>query len=298
MREDDSDIKLVNEVNDKRGWCKSSADFFSSLSKEAVARLDRKNNPLIGRSEKIFTKYKITEENEVYYDPEDFPWKDQSSEGLIIFIHGLNSSPLAWSNYFLELQSAKPSYHYFLPYVYEKGYCTLEQAALPILNAIEAYFARFPQNEVFIVGHSNGARILAYLDCELDQKYKINLASIAGPFLGSQMVARLSNFGLISFFGFSEAMTKEFEYEGSFAKSLLRKWLGKMPRENCRAIFFASKADFRITPTCTSLPSKPGSEYVLFDDESHVTILDASKEYIIQFILNTDKLAQNIKNII
>lgn len=279
----------------KKGYCASSVAFFRSLGKEAVARWNRGNNPLIGKSEEIFTMYKVAADGAAYYAPEDLPWKDQSSEKLIVFIHGLNSSPLAWSDYFLDLQNTRLNYHYFLPYVYKKGYCTLNEAALPILRVIEAYCESFPENEIVLVGHSNGARILAYLDCELHPKYKIHLAAIAGPFLGSKMISDLSYFGVTSFFGFSEDMTREFEYQGDFAASQLETWLGKPPRENCRAIFFASESDFRVTPISTSLPEKPGSEYVLFEDESHVTIIDASKKHIIEFILNANELDENIR---
>ena len=160
---------------------------------------------------------------------------------------------------------------------------------------MQNYSDRYPSNPIFLIGHSNGARIAAYIEQKLNAKF-IRLISIAGPHCGTQLVNRVSMLGLDTCFGFTCKMTKEFLYKGPFAIKKLVKWQSRhvmyaRMQKSVKRIFFASVDDWRIYPNETSFPALPGSQYVLVRGESHITIIDSLRANVSQFI------AQQVKDI-
>ena len=65
---------------------------------EQYSRRLRESNPLRTRAMEVFPLL-LTTASGMHYDEDKQPGKDGRSRILLVFIHGLNSSPLAWSNY-------------------------------------------------------------------------------------------------------------------------------------------------------------------------------------------------------
>jgi hypothetical protein len=197
-------------------------------------------------------------------------WKINGSNKLVVFIHGVNSSPLSWSEYFKH----EPSYDYFVPNVYKKGNCSIEKASHPILNDVQNYVERYPNNYIILVGHSNGARIATYVEQNLVAK-NICLVSIAGPHHGTKLVNLAKWCGITKYLNFSCKLLDELTYDGN----------GRCKFKNTTIKhFFASKNDMRVFPNDTSLPLEQNSTYYLIHGESHVTIIDSVKNEVLCII--------------
>jgi pimeloyl-ACP methyl ester carboxylesterase len=161
---------------DNRGVLSRIRDFFLARIRDFASRWQRSSNPLIGRA------FPILNEKTMSYD-ENYPWRDGKSRLLIVMIPGLNSSPLAFSNYFTEKD---PGVSCFTPHIYKKGYCPVKEAAAPLIKPVQSYADQYPDNPIVIIGHSQGAKIGARLERKLKAK-KIHFISIAGPHGGSWM---------------------------------------------------------------------------------------------------------------
>jgi triacylglycerol esterase/lipase EstA (alpha/beta hydrolase family) len=269
---------------DNRSLITYSMSICFSIYKECISRLQRANNPLKATAKNLFP---ILQKDRSYSDVLQ-PWVNgEDSSQLIVLIHGLNSSPLCWSKYIQKLSECKKSTSYFAPYVYKKGYCKLKKASQPIFEVIQKYAHQHPHNPIILVGHSNGARIAQYIERNLDAK-NITLVSIAGPHLGSKLVNWTTFLSLNSSLGISDSMANELMYNSEWAKRKLIKWQ-KNSVEHVdkvgKRIFIASADDLRIFPNSTSFPNLPNSTYLLISGESHVTIVDAVCEKVLNEVL-------------
>jgi len=264
--------KPLLTFKDNRRLITQIKDLSLASIREINSRWERKYNPLKGCVRDIFPS--IKQEN-TGYDVDDQLW--EKSTKLVVFIHGLNCSPLAWSKYFNEISSKTISC--FTPFVYKKGYCKLEEAVDPILNVVQRYAEKHSENPIIIVGHSNGARIAAHIEQKLNAK-NIRLISIAGPHCGSLMINNINKFGLNRFFGITSDMEKELTYNGEWVKEKLQEWYEvqkQYKNKKVERVFFASVDDLRIFPNETSFPNLPSSTYHIVSGQSHVTIIDAVK---------------------
>lgn len=283
---------LFTQVKDFRGITDRFKDLWLAMKEEKMSRQDRILNPLRLHAETLFPKPKRTPFtcDLPYYDDIKQPWlKDRSSEKLVIFIHGLNSSPLSFSKYFLEMEKLSKTTSYFMPYVYQKGNCSLIYAAEPILQVARTYTKLYPKNPIFIVGHSNGARIASYLEQRLQAK-EIHLLSIAGPHGGSIRHKIIDTLKLYPSFGLSKEIVKELSYLGSFSKNFLHEWQNKskealqMEDKKIKRVFFAAADDLTVFPSKTSFPKLPNSSYHLLAPASHVTILEKVFPLVMNYI--------------
>jgi len=279
--------KLIH-LPDNRSYLNRIKDFSIANLKEFNNRWQRQHNPLNERANEIFPRLRISL-NDIHYDEYHFSWKTSNeSQMLVVFIHGLNSSPLAWSNYLKEFPLDDPKASCFVPFVYKRGYCQLKTAADPILDVVQDYANDHPHNPIFLVGHSNGARIAAYLEQKIHAKC-IRLISIAGPHCGSKLINWMALMRLTQHFGFTREMVDEYLYKNPWVTNKLIKWQNKQKLKlnegrDIKRIFFAAADDWRIFPTETSFPYLPNSEYHLMKGESHVTIIDAVANSVVAYI--------------
>ncbi len=263
--------------DDDRSWLCRIKDMSWATAKEIKCKWDRQYNLLRVNVHELFPS--LTSSHTYEVDEEE--WK--GSKKLVVMIHGLNSSPLAWSSYLKEKQ---PDTSYFVPFVYKKGYCKCKEAARPILEVVRRYADLYPKNRIILYGHSKGAPTAAYIQQKLNVG-DVRLVSIAGPHCGSMLVNWINWLGLSSCFGFSPKMVEELTYQGDWAKRKLIKWQnqhGTYSKKTMEQIFIASKDDWRIFPNQTSFPNLPNSSYFVVNGESHVTILDAVKEAALSYI--------------
>ncbi len=266
---------------DNRSWISYSVSLCASLYREGISRLQRSGNPYKNNAQSLFAAL----QKDGTYEKKQ-AWLNAPSSRLIVLIHGLDSSPLCWSKYIRELSKCDPSINYFAPYVYKKGYCKLKEAALPILEVARDYAKQYPDNPIFLIGHSNGARIAEYIEAKMDAK-DIRLISIAGPHFGSNLINWIERLRFNELIGISEFMTKELRYNGVWVNKKLNRWQKKSTVKADRfvkRIFFASADDLRVFPHDTSFPKLPDSTYYLISGESHITIIDAVSDIVLNEI--------------
>lgn len=135
------------------------------------------------------TKTQVTFGSENYhYLNRKYEWK-QESKGLFVFVHGLHSHPSDFKDHIAQLGD---EYDVFDPFVPEKGCCTLEESAEPIYQHIKDYAQQFPDRKICLIGHSNGGRIIDYIDIRMREdcpKTPLKISTIAAAHLGSRMAS-------------------------------------------------------------------------------------------------------------
>jgi pimeloyl-ACP methyl ester carboxylesterase len=223
------------------------------------------------------------------YDLTQFPWRYNPTTRLVVLIHGLNSSPLAWSKYLPALSNESTAC--FAPYVKNKAYCKVKEAAEPILEAVQDYAEMNPHNPIYLIGHSQGARIAAYIEQRLSVR-QVHYISIAGPHYGTKLVNRLNAVNLSELFNLTPSIENELFYRGEWSTNKLIQW-----QNNCNAqisrLFFASPDDWRSSPIETSFPNLPNSQYFVVFRQSHVTIIDAVCNKVLAYIANGEGYEAN-----
>ena len=278
-----SELSPLLKFTDNRGFFRRIIDFFLATIREMNSRRQRIHNPLRANARQIFPSIHPFSNA---YEIDEKQW--QTNSKLVVLIHGLNSSPLAWTKYIDELTKPEFNVSCFAPYVYNKGYCKRKEAAQPILDVVQRYATRYPTRPILLIGHSFGAGIAAYIERELDAK-DIRLISIAGPHCGTKLINWADHIGFKEPFGFTASMVEELRYQGTWARKQISKWRTKQKEDQntgkkVTRVFFASADDWRIFPNETSFPNLPNSSYYLLGGESHVTIIDAVRQHVLTFI--------------
>ena len=129
--------------------------------------------------------------------------KNTENKGLIVFIHGLNSSPHTGRNlYKKEIENqTNGEFEIWVPTVPKRGNCSLEEAAKPILEMVKKYIETNPGKPVQLIGHSNGGRIAAYVETHLrDKEVDMRVTGIAGVFFGSDLITLYKRTGTAHLF--------------------------------------------------------------------------------------------------
>lgn len=255
------------------------SDFAYVVYKEVRARWLRRYNPLRLTARQLFPSI---DPHTAKYDMQKHQWYNKPSKQFVVLLHGLNSSPLAWSSYLPHMPEAC-----FVPYVKDKGYCSLKEASQPILEVVQDYATRNPDVQIVLVGHSNGARIAAYLEQRLHAS-DIRLVSIAGPHLGSKLINLIAKIGMQRLFKITPQMEAELVYGGEWSKKKMRKWQSHADPDVERT-FFAAAQDTRVFPSATCFPCLPNSTNHLIRLESHTTIIDGVCPLVTAYIRNLEK---------
>lgn len=269
------------------GWLAYITDFSISIIHEYWRRSQRPYNPLRERAQELFPS--LDENRSILSYPEEKqPWLRSHSKILVVFIHGLNSSPLAFSNYLTEFLERTDGVHYFAPYVYKRGYCSLSEAVAPIMDVVQNYAYQYPNNTIILIGHSRGATIAARVEQKLKAK-NIRLVSIAGPHYGSKIVEWAARWNLTERLGFTEQTIKEMTYQGDLVKGKLTKWQEAQKKycedgKQVKRFFFAATCDMRVYPMETCFPDLPDSTYYQVRRESHESIVDGVREQVMAYI--------------
>lgn len=174
--------------------------------------------------------------------------KNPDNEGLVVIIHGLNGSPGLLATFYAEpLEKKAPGkFEIWVPRVFKKGNCSLEEAAEPILQEIRRYIQTNPEKPIQITGHSNGARIAAYLETRLrDENVAIRITSIAGPIFGSDVISLASTTKIGSLF-FKKITLKELSTGSSVAKNLISSMKTPVTKGSREFMFYGAYNDMAI----------------------------------------------------
>ena len=123
----------------------------------------------------------------------EFTWKKES-QGLFVLIHGLNAHPNHFDDY---IDLIGEDYDIYIPFVPQKGLCTLEEASEAIYEQVKSYALQFPDRRICLIGHSNGGRVVNYIDLRMrfEVPYCVLLAAtIAALHFGSRLSTVASHF--------------------------------------------------------------------------------------------------------
>lgn len=224
------------------------------------------------------------------YKLEDLPWhKDEKSEGLFFFVHGLGSNPLRWADYLLDCQKALPRAHYLAPYVPLRGNCILEIAAKPLLSIVQSYVNKYPGKPLYLFGFSNGARLVTYIEAELQlpEGSQLHIVSIAGPHHGSQVVNMAIKTNMAAMYKMDRQLQNELTYHSTFSRNLLRlreeRAAARSPSILVKHFFYASTEDEVIRPCKAALPEIAGMKTVIHG-YNHSGIVAAVRQRVWQHL--------------
>jgi len=270
------------KLEDNRSFFKKKYDVIHSIFSEIFSRCIHSNPRLCDVAAKSVID--LTEEGA--YSSKLLPWNiTKDSKKLVVFIHGLKSSPLVWTKYLNEIvENQKPTTTIFAPVVKDTGCCKLKEAALPILTAVENYVEKYPDNKVILIGYSNGARVAGFVERKLNAK-ETRLISIAGSFKGTKLIDDLLPAPLLkNTLGIPSSLNEEWMFSSDWHEKQINKWRNRAHLESISRVFIASADDFCIYPHTSSFPSLPNSEYWLLSSASHVTIINMVQDVIVSYI--------------
>lgn len=238
------------------------------------------------------------ETNTYTYPPELLPWqKDKESKGLFLTIHGLRGSTTDWEKYENDFKQQYPNSHHFNPNVALEGNCSLENAARPLLVAVEDYLKKFPGSPVTIIGTSNGGRIAAFIESHLSPELlgnsKLVVVSVAGVHYGTEVIDRLDNLGILSLANLNSTLAAEFHWGSDTAKDNLKLWQDKQIEwkkhgKNVSHLFIATTEDEQVRSQSASLPLAPvdttNVKHVVYNEQSHISIVDAAHSKVVKWV--------------
>lgn len=202
-------------------------------------------------------------------------WKE-GSQGLVALFHGLRTHPAAWSAQ-LSLLKNHNKVDVFAPLVPQKGMCSLNDAATPILPTLLDYAEKNPGKPICLIGASNGGRIAAELEIRMREKSPqtpIKISTIAGVHFGSQRMNLLEKIGLAKWF-YPLALRQELQYGSDTAKSLVNRLKAPLPT-GCAPRsheFYATTEDLSIPDLDSCLPPIPGAKFHILHGHSHDSIV-------------------------
>jgi hypothetical protein len=130
-------------------------------------------------------------------DPKGQINDSKESSLLILYVHGLNGSPRRAYFDLNKLQKKYPLALVLSPYLPNKCNIKLNTCADLILELIELYRLKYPNNKICLIGYSYGALVVNYVENNLKEIDNISIAYIAGPFKGTRLINILDKTGLL-----------------------------------------------------------------------------------------------------
>ncbi|MBS0628491.1 MAG: hypothetical protein JSS09_09825 [Verrucomicrobia bacterium] len=224
--------------------------------------------------------------------------KNENNKGLIVIIHGLNSSTsLGKILYKQEIEKqAKGEFEVWIPNVPKKGNCSLEEAAKPILEMVRKYIETNPGKPVQLLGHSNGGRIAAYVETHLrDKEVNMRITGVAGAFLGSDIVTLGNALGISRFF-LSQSLAKELQTGSKTSKQLVEAMRKKVTIGSRKYTFYTTVNDIAIPNFTSCLPNiMQNEECIVVWNSGHTSILLEVCEKEVKKIVDFLRKNQNIQ---
>lgn len=214
--------------------------------------------------------------------------KNENSEGLIVYIHGLVSDPvIGKSLYAQEIEKREPGkYTILVPNVPKKGNCSLEEAATPILEIVRKYIKENPGKPVQLIGHSNGGRIAGYIETHTrDLDVNMRVTGIAGVFEGTNIVNIGNIFNLTNVF-ISPVLANELKTNSKVSKKLINDMRQKVENGSRKYTFYTTVDDLAIPNYTSCLPKiNQKEEYIIKTGCSHSSIQRAINKEEIEKVL-------------
>lgn len=197
----------------------------------------------------------------------------EDSEGLVVFIHGLNSRPQQWWSYIEPFRETFPSHTLYTPAVLERGQISLHEAAQPVIDSIRTYADTHPTNRIVIIGTSNGARIGHHVVNRLPITNNILLISIAGALRGSQTMSLANYLGISTLMGYRPVIQRELSFESPEALRLLEDSHERAEDGNTHYAYFGTASDHLLIDRTAPHFPLPRSLHVHMDEVGHSSIV-------------------------
>lgn len=272
--EPDLHLHLAHHVSeDERNVVQKVCDKSLSFLREAL-------------SDCALTYWRLTASADLYDSPTEPPVWKQNSQGLFLFLSGLNSHPSIWNSQ-RKILETYDQYDTFTPFIPFSGNCSLEQAARPLLYILLDYIKKKPKNPICLCGFSNGSRIAMWLEVQLRERAPhtpVRISTIAGVHYGTKIVSVLQKWGLSKW-----VLHKDFEEEVKFAspkaKDLVRR-VREVHTDPRSYQLFATREDPWVDLE-SSLPHlSKGEEVHIVHGQGHGSLVSAVAEQQVKTCLD------------
>ncbi len=221
-------------------------------------------------------------------------------KGLVIFFHGLRSSSWQWRHVISSFVESTEfcEYKFWVPELEYGGNCDAWFAAEKLKSVITEFAHQSPHAFLYFIGTSNGARIAATLETQLNvetfKNIHLRFVSIAGFFGPSDLAKSLDYIGLLKPFCYSPCI-REALVEESPHLELLELWderqkIWKKYNVDVKHKFYASIDDERLYPATISFPKLKYSnpeDYVLVKGWDHCGIVVGLKYMYLSWCKST-----------
>ncbi|QVL57391.1 MAG: alpha/beta hydrolase [Simkaniaceae bacterium] len=211
-----------------------------------------------------------------YLDPtskEPIQWKENSS-CLILFVHGLDGHPSHFAQYKSLLDAENRDIH--LLYTLNRGRCSTEDGASPILSIIANYREKHSQNPIVLVGTSRGGPLMAHIELELrkHQKSRVYVGTVSGANNGSYMMT-LAKVFKVGFLLFPQELISVLDFNHEVPQSLIQKQKKPLSNQSVRQFdYWATTGDLTVVPCSSGLPDIPDASHFLVHGQGHTSIVD------------------------
>lgn len=225
-----------------------------------------------------------------FFNLQDEPVYKANSSGLWVMIHGLNGHPGQWAEYADQVVKDLPQADLLVPFVYKLGNCSVKEAADPIVEKIKNYILQHPQKPIALLGVSNGARIVSYIELALrDQPTPITVTTVAGAHLGSMMMDVAKRLRV-----FQANLREELSFASGTTVNQVRKsqepLLGDVVRE---MTMIMTTEETLIQPFISELAVfGQGEKHAFVHGEGHNSVVQRSKDWV---MFNTKKFMNKYK---
>lgn len=218
------------------------------------------------------------------FSSEDYNWKE-NSEGLYLFVHGLQSHPHVWHDYINQLKETNPNVDIKAPYIKKRGNCSLEEATEPLKGMVLDYIDKNPGKPICFIGTSNGGRIIAFLSILLKgYNTAIKVCSIAGVFLGTSLIGVIKKWGISKILSLTSVILEELDEGSDVSAKLVSEMQDPLKTGDIRSFdFFAAHKDRKVPNPLSSLPIiEKGEEHFLVVGTGHSSIVPVVKNFVLQ----------------
>lgn len=213
------------------------------------------------------------------------PTWNESSQGLVVMLHGLNNHPVHWYKQ-IQLIKKEPEINTYTPVIKKRGACSLTEAVEPILETILDYTRKHPGKPICLLGVSNGARLTTWIETELRKRARftpVKVSNISGAHFGSSLLS-LGNRLRISPFIVPKAVREELSYGSDQAKKLIADAQKPLPwfHGPRKYEYYATTEDCVVPDLNSTLPKiEKKAEFYVLHGQSHDSIVGAvAKEQI------------------
>ena len=261
-----------------------------SLSRRLVDRMYAIKNEVMGGLSRIpsLMQRKLGFQHPHYIDPLlPLPQWKVKSEALYVMVHGLKSDPSTWDTYSEELDHTHAKADQALILVPKGGNCRVREAAKPIVALIEDYIKKYPNNPISLIGTSNGARIVAFIELYLRTsapKTPVQVSTVAGAHFGSQVMNYVHQFGVSKLLGYTPEIIEELSYGSDVVQTTLDAQRQALPEGLKRDYrFYMTTEETHVQPSTSELAIiSQGEKHFVVHGEGHASIVQRVRPHLLE----------------